>query len=61
MLLKGGGMMRGWLLTVSILLSFGLTLAIQEYSINLGYIIGVTLVAIHFLVIALWFTRKGAR
>jgi hypothetical protein len=53
--------MRGWLLTVSILLSFGLTLAIQEYSINFGYIIGVTFIAIHFLVIALWFTRKGAR
>ena len=51
--------MRGWLLTVSILLSFGMTLAIQEYSINFGYLVGVTLVAIHFLVIALWFTRKG--
>ena len=53
--------MRGWLLTVSILLSFGLTLAIQEYSLNLGYLIGVALIAIHFLVIALWFTRKGVR
>jgi hypothetical protein len=52
--------MRGWLLTVSILLSFGMTLAIQEYSINFGYLVGVTLVAIHFLVIALWFTRKDA-
>jgi hypothetical protein len=53
--------MRGWLLTVSILLSFGMTLAIQEYSLNLGYLIGVALIAIHFLVIALWFTRKGVR
>jgi hypothetical protein len=53
--------MKGWLLTVSILLSFGLTLAIQEYSINLGYLIGVVLIAIHFFVVALWFTRKGAR
>jgi hypothetical protein len=53
--------MRGWLLTVSILLSFGLALAIQEYSINLGYLVGSVLVAIHFLVIALWFTRKDAR
>ena len=53
--------MRAWLLTISILLSFGITMAIQEYSINLGYLIGVALVAIHFLVIALWFTRKGAR
>jgi hypothetical protein len=53
--------MKGWLLTVSILLSFGMTLAIQEYSLNLGYLIGVVFIAIHFLVIALWFTRKGAR
>jgi len=53
--------MRGWLLTISILLSFGITMAIQEYSINLGYLIGVALVAVHFLVVALWFTRKGAR
>lgn len=53
--------MRGWLLTVSILLSFGLTLAIQEYSLTFGYLIGATLIAMHFFVIALWFTRKGAR
>jgi hypothetical protein len=53
--------MRAWLLTISILLSFGITMAIQEYSINLGYLIGVALAAIHFLVVALWFTRKGAR
>lgn len=53
--------MKGWLLTISILLSFGLSLAIQEYSINLGYLIGSVLIAIHFFVVALWFTRKGAR
>jgi hypothetical protein len=53
--------MRGWLLTVSVLLSFGMALAIQEYSVNLGYLIGVALIAIHFLVIVLWFTRKDAR
>ena len=53
--------MKGWLLTVSIFLSFGMTLAIQEYSFNLGYLIGAVLLAIHFFVIALWFTRKGAR
>ena len=53
--------MKGWLLTVSILLSFGMTLAIQEYSFNLGYLVGCVLIAIHFFVIALWFTRKGAR
>lgn len=53
--------MRGWLLTVSILLSFGMAMAIQEYSVTLGYLIGCVLIAIHFLVIALWFTRKGAR
>ena len=53
--------MKGWLLTVSILLSFGMTLAIQEYSLNLGYLVGAVLISIHFFVIALWFTRKGAR
>jgi hypothetical protein len=53
--------MKGWLLTVSIFLSFGMTLAIQEYSLNLGYLIGTVLIAIHFFVIALWFTRRGAR
>jgi hypothetical protein len=50
--------MKAWLLTTSILLCFGLTLAIQEYSVNLGYMIGVVFLAIHFLVIILWFTRK---
>jgi hypothetical protein len=53
--------MKGWLLTVSIFLSFGMVLAIQQYSFNLGYLIGAVLLAIHFFVIALWFTRKGAR
>jgi hypothetical protein len=53
--------MKGWLLTISIFLSFGMTLAIQEYSFNLGYLVGCVLIAIHFFVIALWFTRKGAR
>jgi hypothetical protein len=53
--------MKGWLLTVSIFLSFGMTLAIQEYSFNLGYLVGCVLIAIHFFVIALWFTRKGVR
>jgi hypothetical protein len=53
--------MKGWLLTVSIFLSFGMTLAIQEYSFNLGYLVGCVLIAVHFFVIALWFTRKGAR
>jgi hypothetical protein len=53
--------MKGWLLTVSIFLSFGMVLAIQQYSFNLGYLIGAVLIAIHFFVISLWFTRKGAR
>jgi hypothetical protein len=52
--------MKAWLLTVSGLLSFGLALAIQEYSINFGYLVGVTLLAIHLLVIMLWFTRKDS-
>jgi len=53
--------MRGWLLTVSIFISFGMVLAIQQYNFIMGYYIGAVLIAIHFLVIALWFTRKGAR
>jgi hypothetical protein len=53
--------MKGWLLTVSIFLSFGMVLAIQQYSFNLGYLIGAVLIAIHFFIISLWFTRKGAR
>jgi hypothetical protein len=53
--------MKGWLLTVSILLCFGLSFAIQEYNTLLGYLIGLAFIAIHFLVIVLWFTRKGAR
>jgi hypothetical protein len=53
--------MKGWLLTVSILLSFGMVLAIQEYNFIIGYYAGAALIAIHFLVIALWFTRKDAR
>lgn len=53
--------MRGWLLTISIFLSFGMVLAIQQVSVKFGYLVGAALIAIHFLVIALWFTRKGAR
>jgi hypothetical protein len=52
---------KGWLLTISILLSFGMVLAIQQYSFNLGYLIGAVLIALHFFVISLWFTRKGAK
>jgi hypothetical protein len=53
--------MRGWLLTVSVFLSFGMVLAIQQYNFTIGYYAGAVLIAIHFLVIALWFTRRGAR
>jgi hypothetical protein len=53
--------MKGWLLTVSIFLSFGIVLAIQQYNFTIGYYTGAVLIAIHFLVISLWFTRKGAR
>jgi hypothetical protein len=53
--------MRGWLLTVSLFLSFGMVLAIQQYNFIIGYYTGAVLIAIHFLVIALWFTRRGAR
>lgn len=52
--------MKGWLLTLSIFLSVAIVTAIQNYHINLGYLIGVVLIAIHFFVIALTFT-KGSR
>ena len=53
--------MRGWLLTVSVFLSFGMVLAIQQYSVTLGNLIGAVLIEIHFLVLALWVTRKDVR
>jgi hypothetical protein len=53
--------MRGWLLTVSIFLSFGMVLAIQQLNFIISYYTGAVLIAIHFFVIAIWFTRKGAR
>jgi hypothetical protein len=53
--------MRAWLLTISIFLSFGMVLAIQQTDVRFGYLVGAVLIAIHFLVISLWFTRKGAR
>jgi len=38
-----------------------MVLAIQQYNFIIGYYTGAVLIAIHFLVIALWFTRRGAR
>ncbi len=52
--------MKGWLLTVSVFLSFGMVLAIQQYNFIIGYYTGAVLIAIHFFVIALWATRKDA-
>lgn len=52
--------MNGWLLTLSLALSTLLVGAIQHYSINLGYIVGAVLIALHFFIVALYFT-KGAR
>jgi hypothetical protein len=53
--------MRGWLLTISILLSAWLVFWVQTFHFNMGYLIGVVLIAIHFIVVALYSTRREER
>jgi hypothetical protein len=53
--------MKGLLLATSILLSMTLVFWIQTFHFNMGYLIGAVLVAIHFFVVALYFTRDEAR
>jgi len=52
--------MKGFALTASILLSAWLVFWIQTFHFNMGYLIGAVLVAIHFFVVALYFTRRDA-
>jgi hypothetical protein len=53
---------KGWLLTISILTSMTAVFLIQEHiSFNLGYILATIFIAIHFFVVALYFTREGER
>jgi hypothetical protein len=53
--------MKGLLLSISILASMTLVFWIQTFHFNMGYLIGAVLVAIHFFVVALYFTRDEAR
>lgn len=53
--------MKGLLLSASILLSAWLVFWIQTFHFNMGYLIGVVLIAIHFIVIALYSTRREER
>lgn len=53
--------MKGLLLSVSILASMTLVFWIQTFHFNMGYLIGVVLIAIHFIVIALYSTRREER
>ena len=53
--------MKGFLLALSLLTSMTAVFLIQEhYSFNLGYLIGTVLIAIHFFVVALYFTRRDS-
>jgi hypothetical protein len=52
--------MKGLLLAISIMLSMTLVFWIQTFHFNMGYLIGAVLIAIHFFVVALYFTREGA-
>jgi len=53
--------MRGLLLSISILLSMTLVFWVQTFHFNMGYLIGVVLIAIHFIVVALYSTRGEER
>jgi hypothetical protein len=53
--------MRGLLLSISILLSAWLVFWIQTFHFNMGYLLAAVLVAIHFIVVALYSTRREER
>jgi hypothetical protein len=52
--------MKGLALSISILLSMTLVFWVQTFHFNMGYLIGAVLIAIHFFVVALYFTREDA-
>jgi hypothetical protein len=52
--------MKGLLLSISILLSGLLIFTIQQTNFTLGYILALLLIATHFFVVALYFTRDDA-
>lgn len=51
--------MKRLLFGISFISCMGLAFAVQEYHFNLGYILGAVVLALHFLVGVLFFTRKG--
>jgi hypothetical protein len=53
--------MKGLALSVSILLSMTLVFWIQTFHFNMGYLLAAVLVAIHFIVVALYSTRGEGR
>jgi hypothetical protein len=53
--------MRGLLLSISILASMTLVFWIQTFHFNMGYLLAAVLVAIHFIVVALYSTRREER
>ena len=53
--------MRGLLLSISILLSMTLVFWVQTFHFNMGYLIGVVLIAMHFIAVALYSTRREER
>jgi hypothetical protein len=51
---------KGLALSFSILASMTLVFWIQTFHFNMGYIVAGVLVAIHFFVVALYFTKADA-
>lgn len=50
--------MKGLLLSISILLSMSLVFWIQTFHFNMGYLIGVVLIALHFFAVSFYATKK---
>ena len=53
--------MKGIALSISILASMTLVFWIQTFHFNMGYLVGAVLIAMHFIVVALYSTRRGER
>jgi hypothetical protein len=53
--------MKGLLLSISILLSMTLVFWVQTFHFNMGYLVACVLIAMHFIVVALYGTRREER
>lgn len=53
--------MKGFALSISILLSAWLVFTIQQTHFNLGYILAAVLIALHFFVVMFFSTRREER